>query len=130
MKGKLRHIALAVTDMEKTAKFYEEAFGLERVRQSKVAIMLSDGVMSLAIIDASNNPNIGGQPAGLHHFGFLVDDMDKSSKEIETIGGQYHGQIKGVGGGPQHERKYRDVNGVPFDVVDDVHAKTVWCIPT
>lgn len=130
MKGKLRHVALAVADLEKTAKFYEETFGLERVRESKVAIMLSDGVVSLAIIDALNNPNIGAQGAGLHHIGFLVDDMDKTGQGIEQRGGKYHGQIKGIGAGPQHERKYRDVNNVPFDVVDDEHAKTVWCIPT
>jgi|ERR1700733_12516991 catechol 2,3-dioxygenase-like lactoylglutathione lyase family enzyme len=130
MKGKLRHVTLAVTDMEKTAKFYEDSFGLERVRQSNVAIMMSDGVVSLAIIDALSNPNIGEKGAGLHHIGFLIDDMDKASHDVEKSGGHYHGQIKGVGSGRQHERKYRDVNGVAFDVVDEEHAKTVWCIPT
>ena len=30
-KGQLRHIAVSVPDKEKAAKFYEEAFGLERV---------------------------------------------------------------------------------------------------
>ena len=49
--AKLRHIAIAVRDLEETAKFYEEAFGLERVRQSDVAVMMSDGVVSLAILD-------------------------------------------------------------------------------
>jgi catechol 2,3-dioxygenase-like lactoylglutathione lyase family enzyme len=130
MKGKLRHVTLAVIDMEKTAKFYEESFGLERVRESKVAIMMSDGVVSLAIIDALNNPNIGAHGAGLHHIGFLIDDMAQASSDVESSGGKYLGQIKGIGQGPQHEKKFRDVNGVPFDVVDEEHARTVWCIPT
>ena len=50
--AKLRHITLSVDDMEKTAAFYEQAFEMKRVRQSGVAIMMSDGVVSLAIIDA------------------------------------------------------------------------------
>ena len=47
--AKLRHIALSVSDLQKSAKFYEEAFGMERVRESNVAVMLSDGVVSLAL---------------------------------------------------------------------------------
>ena len=43
--AKLRHLALSVKDLEESAKFYESAFGMERVRQSDVAIMLSDGVV-------------------------------------------------------------------------------------
>ncbi|MGZ5127646.1 MAG: VOC family protein, partial [Burkholderiales bacterium] len=34
--AKLRHIAITVDDMEKTASFYEKAFELKRVRQSDV----------------------------------------------------------------------------------------------
>ena len=43
--AKLRHLALSVQDLEASAKFYEDAFGMERIRQSKVAIILSDGVV-------------------------------------------------------------------------------------
>ena len=32
--GKLRHIALAVPDIGASAKFYEQAFGMKRVRES------------------------------------------------------------------------------------------------
>ena len=52
--AKLRHIAIAVPDIQATAKFYETSFGMHRVRESNVAVMLSDGVMSLAIIDPRN----------------------------------------------------------------------------
>ena len=67
--AKLRHISLSVDDMEKTATFYEQAFDMKRVRQSNVAIMMSDGVVSLAIIDANRNPNSENRK-GLHHVGF------------------------------------------------------------
>lgn len=37
---KLRHIALAVKDLQESAKFYEEAFGMKRVRESDVAVKI------------------------------------------------------------------------------------------
>lgn len=126
--AKLRHISLSVDDMEKTAAFYEQAFEMKRVRQSNVAIMMSDGVVSLAIIDANRNANAG-TGKRLHHFGFLIDDIDASAAKVEQAGGAYLGQIKEIGGGPRSERKYTDPNGVPFDIVTPEHAKKVWCIP-
>jgi catechol 2,3-dioxygenase-like lactoylglutathione lyase family enzyme len=36
--GKLRHIAIAVANTEETAKFYEQAFGMTRVRQSSSSV--------------------------------------------------------------------------------------------
>src|SRR5215203_822255 len=91
--AKLRHITLSVDDMEKTASFYEQAFEMKRVRQSSVAIMMSDGVVSLAIIDANKNANSGARK-GLHHMGFLVDDIDEAAAKVEQSGGKYAGQIK------------------------------------
>jgi predicted enzyme related to lactoylglutathione lyase len=125
--AKLRHVAITVDDMEATASFYEKAFELERVRQSDVAIMLSDGIVSLAII-SSKNANAEGRK-GLHHIGFLVDDMENGASRVEDNGGVYHGQIKNIGGGPKSERKYRDPNGIHFDVATAEHARKVWCIP-
>ena len=126
--AKLRHITLSVDDMEKTASFYEQAFEMKRVRQSGVAIMMSDGVVSLAIIDANRNANSGARK-GLHHMGFLVDDIDAAAAKVEQSGGVYAGQIKNIGAGPRTERKYADPAGVPFDVATPEHARKVWCIP-
>lgn len=126
--AKLRHITLSVDDMEKTASFYEQAFEMKRVRQSGVAIMMSDGVVSLAIIDANRNANSGARK-GLHHMGFLVDDIDAAAAKVEQSGGVYAGQIKNIGAGQRTERKYGDPAGVPFDVATPEHARKVWCIP-
>ena len=126
--AKLRHIAIAVPDIQATARFYEASFGMQRVRESNVAVMLSDGVVSLAVIDSNKNPNADNR-AGLHHMGFLVDDLPTSATSVEQNGGKYHSQIKGVGDGPQSERKYRDPNGIDFDIVNTDHATRVWCIP-
>ncbi len=125
--AKLRHIAIAVPDIQATAKFYETSFEMKRVRESNVAVMLSDGFMSLAIIDSNNNANANNR-AGLHHFGFLVDDLDQAASKIESNGGKYFGQIKNIGDGPQSERKYRDPNGIDFDIVNADHLSRVWKI--
>ena len=89
--AKLRHVALSVKNLEASASFYEKAFGMERVRQSDVAIMLSDGVVSLALLHLRSNDNApderGSDYIGLHHMGFLVDDVSKSSARVEDSGG-------------------------------------------
>jgi catechol 2,3-dioxygenase-like lactoylglutathione lyase family enzyme len=43
--AKLRHIAMAVPDLEAAAAFYEKTFELERVKQTKKRIYLSDGTV-------------------------------------------------------------------------------------
>ena len=131
--AKLRHLALSVKDLEESAKFYENAFGMERVRQSNVAIMLSDGVVSLALLHLRSNDNApderGPDYIGMHHLGFLVDDVPAASRAVEAAGGTYHGQIFNVGTGPESERKYRDPNGVVIDVTPPAHAESSWRVP-
>ena len=131
--AKLRHIALSVKNLEASASFYEKAFGMKRVRQSDVAIMLSDGVVSLALLHLRSNDNApderGPDFIGLHHMGFLVDDVSELSARVEDAGGAYHGQIKNVGSGPEFERKYRDPDGVVLDITSKEHAKSSWRVP-
>ena len=126
--AKLRHIAIAVPDIQDTARFYESSFGMERERESDVAVMLTDGVISLAIIDSNRNVNAENR-TGLHHFGFLLEGLDQAASRVEQSGGRYHGQIRNIGDGPQSERKYRDPNGIDFDIVNAEHARKVWRIP-
>jgi len=132
--SKLRHIALSVKDLQESAKFYEEAFGMKRVRESNVAVMMSDGVVSLALLDLNKNNNApderGNDYVGLHHMGFLVEDVPGASAEVEAAGGTYHGQIKNVGKGADFERKYRDPNGIVLDVTSKEHADSSWRVPT
>ena len=86
--GKLRHIAIAVPNTDETAKFYEQAFGMKRVRESVSAIMLSDGVISLAILDNEKSHEALGH-SGLHHFGFIADNVDETAGRAEMSGAVY-----------------------------------------
>jgi catechol-2,3-dioxygenase len=126
--AKLRHVAMVVEEMEKTAQFYEQSFGMKRVRQSPTAIGLSDGVVSLVIIHPSNVNMKGETRRGLHHVGFLIEDMENVSAAVEANGAVYKGEILGTGRGPMTERKYVDPNGSMFDITTAEHARETWQI--
>ena len=53
-KGKLRHLAISCEDLEATAEFYSNTFGLRRVGSAKGptadGIYLSDGTVNLALL--------------------------------------------------------------------------------
>ena len=126
--AKLRHIAMVVEDIEKSATFYEKAFGMTRARQSDTAIALTDGTVSLVVIHPSN-PNMRGETKrGLHHIGFLIDDMKAVTEKVESNGAQFHGGILGTGSGLETERKYSDPNGVNFDITMPEYARDFWKI--
>jgi catechol 2,3-dioxygenase-like lactoylglutathione lyase family enzyme len=126
--AKLRHIAMVVEEMEKTAQFYEKAFGLQRVRQTDTAIGLSDGVVSLVIIHPSNANMKGDDRRGLHHLGFLVDDVERESVKVEANGAVRHGAIINADAGTESERKFLDPNGQVFDLTSPNYARDVWRI--
>lgn len=124
--GKLRHIALYANDMQATARFYENAFGMKRVLERPFAITLSDDVVSLAIVDARRHPD---GRTGLDHIGFLVDDMERSAGALAAAGSEHCGQISREKANSSIERKYRDPDGLVFDIVTAEHARPVWGIP-
>ena len=120
--GKLRHIAMQVPDLEKAAKFYETVFEMNRVGEAESpvgnAISLSDGVMNLTLLSFPDGKGgmINDQDwAGLHHFGFVVDDKVTTSEKIKESGGQFFMELPEYPG-VDAETKFKDVNGVVFDV--------------
>jgi catechol 2,3-dioxygenase-like lactoylglutathione lyase family enzyme len=140
--GKLRHIAIAVPNADEAAKFYEQAFGLKRVRESTSAVLLSDGVISLAILNNTTSHEALGHN-GLHHVGFIADDVGEAAAQAEKVGAVYadkaenvakrfenRGQMQGgqviEAAKAQEQRKYVDPNGIKFDIVNDLHARNSW----
>jgi catechol 2,3-dioxygenase-like lactoylglutathione lyase family enzyme len=143
--GKLRHIAIAVPDANEAAKFYEQAFGLKRVRESQSAVLLSDGVISLAILNNQVSHEALGH-SGLHHLGFIAEDVGETAQQAERVGATYadkdeniakrfanRGQLKDgqvvEAARTQEQRKYIDPNGIKFDIVNDLHARNSWRLP-
>ena len=121
--AKLRHIALSVPDIEAAAKFYIDTFGMQRVNLAITpygdGLSLSDGTVNLTLLKVHTEDAAGDERGkdfvGLHHMGFVVDDLEASSARIETNGGHFHRELKG-GGGVDFERKFRDPNGIVFDI--------------
>jgi catechol 2,3-dioxygenase-like lactoylglutathione lyase family enzyme len=143
--GKLRHIAIAVPNTDEAAKFYEQAFGMKRVRESVSAVLLSDGVISLAILDNKTSHEALGHN-GLHHFGVIADNVAETAAKAEKSGAIYADKAENVAkrfanrgqmedgkvaaaAQKQEQRKYLDPNGIKFDIVNDEHARNSWRLP-
>jgi methylmalonyl-CoA/ethylmalonyl-CoA epimerase len=122
--AKLRHIAIAVPDPEKAAKFYSKVFGLEIIEptESPIAsgVYLSDGTICLALLnyktDAAAGLDRGKNWIGTHHFGFWVDDLDEQRKLIEANGGKFFMDLPHDKDSLYYEAKFRDPDGVIFDI--------------
>ena len=121
--AKLRHVAMQVPDLEKAAKFYETVFEMERVAHGNTpfgnALMLSDGVINLALLnfpDGTEGQMNGPDWAGIHHVGFVVEDEDATAEAIKDNGGEFYTKLPDGIPGLQAETKFKDPNGVVFDI--------------
>ena len=121
--AKLRHIAMQVPDLEHSATFYENVFGLDRVAEAESpvgnAIMLSDGVMNLTLLhfpEGTKGGINGPDWAGLHHFGMVVDDKASTADRVEKAGGTFFMELTGEYPGVEAETKYKDPNRIVFDI--------------
>jgi len=115
--AKLRHIAIAVPDIEKAARFYETTFGLERVLKTAKRINLSDGTMNLTLMPSDDRV---GDPredfVGLHHLGFVVEDVPGTNRQIEAHGGRPVDMPASPGRDHTSESRYWDPYGVMMDI--------------
>jgi methylmalonyl-CoA/ethylmalonyl-CoA epimerase len=127
--AKLRHLAIATDDPDRTAQFYIDTFEFVRVRKASgvwgEGQILSDGIINLAILKFATNEAAGVEKGtgyrGLHHIGFEVDDIDGAARRVsaagckartdidEALGIPHDGPIKG-------EFKYEGPDGVVFDL--------------
>ncbi len=89
--AKLKHIAIATQEPEKTAGFYKEVFGLREVgkvdTKSAEGYYLSDGHINLAIVRFKNETAAGEEfgtgYSGIHHIGFQVEDLATVDAKIQ-----------------------------------------------
>jgi catechol 2,3-dioxygenase-like lactoylglutathione lyase family enzyme len=128
---KLKHIALSTQDVEKTAKFYIDVFGMKQIGKidspSARGYYLSDGDINLAILnfksDAAAGAERGKEYSGIHHIGFQVESLEEITERLAVAGSQPRDDVNqalGVGQGqPRHanvEVKYGGPDGVMVDV--------------
>ena len=128
---KIKHIAISSQDVDKTAKFYIEVFGMKEV--GKVDGMgargyyLTDGDINLAILNFKNDAVAGVERgtewSGIHHIGFQVEDLAAIADKLKEAGAPRRDDINdalGVGHGPRTggnvEVKYTGPDTVTVDV--------------
>jgi methylmalonyl-CoA/ethylmalonyl-CoA epimerase len=83
---------------------------MKRAGTARRGIYMSDGVMNVALLKTE-----GKEKEGIYHFGMWVDDLDAAEKKVLDAGGTY---LAGRPTSPNsfYEAKYRDPNGVVFDL--------------
>lgn len=91
---KIHHIAIIVSDYERSKKFYTETLGFKILRENfrqdrgdhKLDLEL-DGC-ELEIFSGKNNPKRASYPeaCGLRHLAFYVEDLDVVIKELNQKG--------------------------------------------
>jgi catechol 2,3-dioxygenase-like lactoylglutathione lyase family enzyme len=127
---KLRHIALTTHDVEGTAKFYIEVFGMKEMGKindpGTTGCFLSDGYINLAILSFKNDQAAGVERGkaftGIHHFGFEVEDIAAIADKLATAGARRRRDVEQALGVVDGERKhnvevkYTGPDGVMLDV--------------
>ena len=127
--ARIKHIAIRTPDPEKTAAFYKDVFGLKEVGQARTGFYLSDGYINLAILK-SKDESTGESPrdeaayAGVHHFGFMVDDVDETCRKLEAAGAKPMTNrtdpkhAPATGARSYYEIKFRGPDSQEFDVTE------------
>lgn len=86
--AKIKHIAIRTHDVEGTAKFYREAFGLEQVGLGQSGVYLTDGSLNIAILSLRGVVEGETMKMGVDHIGFQVDDVDAFVDRVKSLGGK------------------------------------------
>ena len=113
--AKIRHIAIRAEDVEATATFLVEAFGLELVqRRAHGPIDLSDGDINLTVLPlALGNADVEVRP-GVEHIGFIVEDEEATKNRLLELGAREMNPVHL--GDVYYEAKFRSREGLILDV--------------
>ena len=129
--ARIKHIAISTQDVDATAKFYIDAFGLKEVGKvnspNATGYYLTDGYLNIAILNFKNDQAAGAERgkgwSGIHHFGFQVESLEAIAERLAQVGSQRRDDINnalGLGRTPQRnanvEVKYTAPDGVTVDV--------------
>jgi catechol 2,3-dioxygenase-like lactoylglutathione lyase family enzyme len=137
--AKIKHIAIATQDADKTAKFYIDVFGLQEIAKldspTASGYFLSDGDINVAILNFKNADVAGAEYgldySGLHHIGFQVESLEEIAEKMANAGGKPRDDMNNaLAAGMAHSRdgnveyKYGGPDGVVIDVSETGWAGT------
>jgi catechol 2,3-dioxygenase-like lactoylglutathione lyase family enzyme len=82
---RVNHVSIVANDLEESARFYEELFGMERVPTAKFptggVLWLKAGDQQLHLFESDED-----EPTLHHHFGMDVDDFDAVYWKAKELG--------------------------------------------
>jgi catechol 2,3-dioxygenase-like lactoylglutathione lyase family enzyme len=85
----LTHIALAVTDLDRSTRFYRELLGAEEIYRDAAFVQLqTPGTWDVIVLEKGTK-NVG-RSGGIAHFGFrLIDpaDIERAADAVARAGG-------------------------------------------
>jgi glyoxylase I family protein len=128
---KIKHIAISTQDVDKTAKFYIEVFGMKEVGKVNSpgarGYYLTDGDLNLAILNFKNDAVAGVERGkdwnGIHHIGFQVESLEAIAERLAAAGSQPRDDVNKALGVGDHGHRYANVevkysgpDGVMLDV--------------
>jgi len=102
---KIDHIAIAVNDVEASAKVYQEAFGIDEIEFEtvetegvKVAIIpMENGRIELMQPTRDDSPIkkfLDKKGPGLHHMALETDDIEGEVERMEGCGIKFLGKVR------------------------------------
>jgi lactoylglutathione lyase len=122
--ARLKHLAIRTRDVEKTAAFYKEAFGLRQVGLGQNGIYLTDGHLNIAVLNFQRGPD--GKPLrlGIDHVGFQVEDVEATVAKVNDLGGKsLTDRTEVTPSDPSHPQSYYEIKCIgPDDQVIDVSS--------
>ena len=119
---KIKHIALSTQDVDATAKFYIEVFGMKEIAKidspGTRGCFLTDGDINLAILNFKNDVVAGVERgkgySGIHHIGFQVESLEAIAERLTRPGPERREDIEqalGVGRPPSARQRRGEVHG-------------------
>ncbi len=98
----LTHVALAVRDVDRAAKFYRSVFGAVQVYRHDGFVQLqTPGSRDVIVLEQSTKH--AGKSAGIAHFGFRLQDpkdIHAAARAVKRAGGKVKDQGEFVPGEP------------------------------
>jgi catechol 2,3-dioxygenase-like lactoylglutathione lyase family enzyme len=137
--AKIKHIAIATQDPERTAQFYIDVFGLKQIARinspGATGFHLTDGAINFAVLKFKNDQTAGvpqgKEYTGLHHIGFEVESIEEMDRKLAAAGAPIRKDIndalglgKGLSSHVNAEVKYSAPDGVIIDISETGWAGT------
>jgi catechol 2,3-dioxygenase-like lactoylglutathione lyase family enzyme len=131
----LNHVAFLTTDMDRTVRFYEQAFEAKVVHEVPrseghpwMKILDIGGGSMINVFQAEEGDVLGerrspGKRGGVDHFGFQTDSKDTLEAlqhRLRDAGAQEVGEIQQLGW--EWSLFFRDVDGLELEVLAHVDA--------